>query len=78
MGSGEAMPGDWLCETCNVNNFARRTHCIDCKKSKDALLDSKYGGKIMLINYKNGGGCIKVYPRGQITKIRLHFNTLKY
>ncbi|XP_063688312.1 uncharacterized protein LOC134821535 [Bolinopsis microptera] len=39
MGSGEILPGDWTCESCEVNNFARRTHCIDCQKPKDDIKD---------------------------------------
>ena len=41
MGSGEILPGDWTCESCDVNNFARRTHCIDCKQPKESLIDNK-------------------------------------
>ena len=39
MGNGEVLSGDWLCGPCNVNNFARRTHCMDCKKPKDGQLE---------------------------------------
>lgn len=38
MGSGEILPGDWLCGTCDVNNFARRTHCIDCQEPKESVI----------------------------------------
>ncbi len=31
-GGPEAKPGDWKCEGCGVNNFARRQECFRCGK----------------------------------------------
>ncbi|KAJ3092942.1 hypothetical protein HK102_000036 [Quaeritorhiza haematococci] len=28
--SSKVLPGDWLCPTCGVNNFASRTRCLQC------------------------------------------------
>ena len=30
----ESRPGDWACESCNFNNFARRSHCKECGSAR--------------------------------------------
>ena len=35
MGGPEIKPGDWKCDGCGVNNFARRFECFRCGASKD-------------------------------------------
>ena len=50
-GSGEVKPGDWLCEQCNANNFARRTECFRCGAPKPGG-----GGGGYRDDYRGGGG----------------------
>ena len=28
--SKKLLPGDWICMTCEMNNFASRSHCLQC------------------------------------------------
>ena len=29
-----ALKGDWRCDSCNTNNFAKRLVCYTCRKSR--------------------------------------------
>lgn len=33
-GNTDLKPGDWICDGCSNNNFARRTECRDCGKPR--------------------------------------------
>ena len=43
-GGGNFSEGDWWCDRCSVNNFARRTDCFKCHGPKDEIVGSGGGG----------------------------------
>eukprot|EP00116_Pleurobrachia_bachei_P012193 sb/3472455/ len=51
----EVRPGDWRCYECNMNNFARRDVCFECKVPRDGGYGSGGGG---------GGGGYRSGGRG--------------
>ena len=49
-GFGNVRPGDWNCQSCQVNNFASRINCFKCNAPKPE------GGAGMDQNMGGGGG----------------------
>jgi hypothetical protein len=43
-GRAEVKPGDWSCDQCRVNNFARRDTCFRCGAPKRGDRDDDRGG----------------------------------
>lgn len=43
-GAGSGRPGDWLCPSCNNNNFAYRHECNRCRTQKPASAGGDSGG----------------------------------
>lgn len=50
----EVKPGDWKCESCGINNFARRMECFKCGAPKP--FGSGGGGGGYRDDYRRGGG----------------------
>jgi hypothetical protein len=48
-GRAEVKPGDWTCDQCRVNNFARRDACFRCGAPRPRDYDQYGGGR-------DGGG----------------------
>mmetsp|Transcript_47710 Transcript_47710/g.139038 ORF Transcript_47710/g.139038 Transcript_47710/m.139038 type:complete len:299 (+) Transcript_47710:78-974(+) len=43
-GKGDVLPGDWMCPSCNINNFARRMECFRCGLRKEEAVGGRSGG----------------------------------
>lgn len=39
--ASDKKPGDWVCLHCHSNNFASRSSCFRCNKTKEAFLDNQ-------------------------------------
>merc|ERR1712100_943480 len=54
-GKNEVRPGDWACEKCGANNFARRTECFKCGAAKPGG-EAKFNGLAAADAFMTHGG----------------------